>query len=179
MVELIASGIDVTDWRDAERRKDILLGELQHRVKNSLATVQAIMRFTARTAETKEALIESLQNRLGAISRTHDVLTQSDWNGGSLHRMLRDEIQPYADDVDTRLVIEGPDVTLPPDMALSLGLAIHELATNAAKYVALAQVTGTVTVEITQGDAGNLTRLRWSETGGPPVTAPQRTGFGS
>ncbi|AHM02981.1 Chemotaxis protein methyltransferase CheR [Roseibacterium elongatum DSM 19469] len=178
VVEVIPSGIDVTDWRAAEERKDTLLGELQHRVKNSLATVQSIMRFSARTAATKEVLIESLQDRLAAISRTHDALTRSDWSGKSLHEIISEEVAPYADAVSERLRIDGPDVLLPPDMALSVGLAIHEMTTNAAKYGALSAASGTVFVT-TEAENGRLTSLEWRERGGPPVNKPETKGFGS
>lgn len=176
--EIVPSAVDVTAWRETEARKDTLLAELQHRVKNVLATVQAITRFTARNTRTHEEFVEALGKRLAAISRTHDSLTRTDWGGQSLHRIIRGEVEPYVDAAGDRLVIEGDDVDVDPHPALSLSLAFHELATNAAKYGALSTETGQIWVRMQMADDAPLT-IEWRETGGPPVKAPDRNGFGS
>lgn len=178
VTELVPSGIDITDWKAAEARKDTLLAELQHRVKNVLATVQAVTRFTARHADTQEALVEGLQSRLIAMSRTHDALTRSDWAGHSLHAMITDEVSPYTGAGEEHLEIIGDDVLLEPSDALSLALALHELATNAAKYGALSTEAGRVTVTADVRDA-TLLGLHWCESGGPTVETSTRSGFGS
>lgn len=178
VIEIVPSGIDVTAWRSAERRKDVLLAELQHRVKNILATVQAITRFSARHADTRDALVASLTQRLAAISRTHDVLTRTDWGNQSLFDIIRAEVLAYIPEQDARLRLEGPDVSIDPNRALTLSLAIHELVTNAAKYGALSTDTGSLRVEVDQRDDGS-TSVIWREEGGPKVIAPTRRGFGS
>jgi two-component system CheB/CheR fusion protein len=177
VIEIVPSGIDITGWKEAEARKDTLLAELQHRVKNILATVQSVARFTARHSDTKEALIQSLTQRLAAISRTHDTLTRQDWSGQSLHDIVEREVAPYVDETNERVRFDGPDIHIEPHKALSLSLAFHELATNAAKYGALS-AGGAVTVCVESAD-GALSAVEWREAGGPPVTQPEETGFGT
>lgn len=177
VVEIIPSGIDITGWKEAEARKDTLLAELQHRVKNVLATVQAVTRFTARHSDTKEELVKSLSQRLAAISRTHDSLTRTNWGGQSLRDLVSNEVAPYIGDETSEIRFEGPDVVVDPHNALSLSLAFHELATNAAKYGALSN-NGTVVVSI-EKDGDALSSVEWREVGGPVVTEPTGTGFGS
>ncbi|MGR3512045.1 MAG: chemotaxis protein CheB [Paracoccaceae bacterium] len=177
VVEIVPSGIDITGWKAAEARKDTLLAELQHRVKNALATVQAVTRFTARHSDTKEDLVKSLSQRLAAISRTHDSLTRTDWVGQSLRDIVTAEVAPYVGDGSAELRFEGSNVVVDPHNALSLSLAFHELATNAAKYGALS-TEGTVTVTI-EAKGNALSSVVWQEAGGPPVAEPSGTGFGS
>ena len=169
---------DVTEQKAAEERRALLISELQHRVKNTLATVQSVARFTARHSADKEALVASLQDRLAAIARSHDALTQDNWSGQWLTTLIRNEVMPYDDGENGRLIIAGGDVWLNPAQVLSFGLALHELATNAAKYGALSVDTGRIEVEITAA-GGKLSRLVWQERGGPRVETPTRSGFGS
>jgi two-component system CheB/CheR fusion protein len=169
---------DVTERVEADRRKDILLAELEHRVKNILAVVQAIARFTARSSQDKEQMTRSLIDRLAAISRTHDALTEGGWRPQSLKGLVEAEIAPYAEPSNARYEYLGDDVWLDPAVALSLGLALHELTTNAAKYGALSTEEGKIRVTV-EGACGILRRLDWSESGGPPVTEPEREGFGT
>ncbi|MFP7673994.1 PAS domain-containing protein [Marivita sp. S0852] len=176
--EIVPSGIDITPYKEAEARKDTLLAELQHRVKNSLATVQAITRFTERHSDTKADLVASLSQRLAAISRTNDALTRTDWSGQSIYEIIQDEMAAYVDIQSDRLVLEGKDVVVDADKAQSLSLGIHELTTNAAKYGALKNDTGQVRVTITSAN-GMLKTLEWQESGGPKVTPPAQEGFGS
>jgi PAS domain S-box-containing protein len=177
VVEIVASAIDVTERVQAERRKDILLAELEHRVKNTLATVQSIARFSKRWASDKEELARNLSDRLAAIARTHDALTASGWEGEKLRALLRAEIGPYVDPDGDRLRYAGDDLLLSPANALPVGLAMHELATNAAKHGALSTAAGRIEVTVEARD-GELKRLEWREVGGPAVTPPEREGFG-
>ncbi len=147
-------------------------------MKNILATVQSVARFTARMAEDKDHMAESLIARLGAISRTHDALTSGGWKGQGLRALAEAEVAPYADPGDKRFVYHGDDVRLDPATTLSLGLALHELATNAAKYGAFSSDEGQVELSVTAED-GDLSRLEWREAGGPAVASPVREGFGT
>lgn len=169
---------DVTEQRAAEDRQSLLIAELQHRVKNTLATVQSVARFTARHSEDKAALVASLQDRLAAIARSHDALTRDNWSGQWLTTLIRNEIMPYDNETSDRVTITGDDVRLNPAQVMSFGLALHELATNAAKYGALSVDGGRVEISI-RAARGALSRLVWKEIGGPSVEAPTRTGFGS
>ncbi len=170
---------DVTERKAAEERQALLIAELQHRVKNTLATVQSVARFTARHSADKQAMVASLQDRLAAIARTHDALTRDNWGGQWLTTLIRNEVTPYDSKRAGRLRIAGADVLLSPAQAVSFGLALHELATNAVKYGALSVDEGQLEIEITAGRRGRLSRLVWQERNGPPVQAPEREGFGS
>ncbi len=160
--------------------RNSLTRELNHRVKNTLANVLSIISLTRRRATTLPEFADSLEGRIRALSATHDLLTQSDWGTTPVALVIRAELAPYAQDVLRHLTIDGPDVELAPNDALSLGLAVHELATNAAKYGALSVEQGRVSIhwEI----AGeNLARVEWIETGGPAIHAEQKRkrGFGT
>ncbi len=177
VTEIVPSGIDVTERVRAEERKDVLLAELEHRVKNTLATVQAVARFSKRWAKDKEDMARSLTDRLAAISRTHDALTAREWEGEQLRALLRSEFAPYADPDGNRLRYIGDDLFLSPRNALPVGLAIHELVTNAAKHGALSQEQGYIEITV-RADGHELRRLEWREVGGPPVRSPDSQGFG-
>jgi two-component sensor histidine kinase len=167
--------------KKATEHQRLLINELNHRVKNTLATVQAIAAQTLRTAETAEVAREAVELRLLALSRAHDVLTRESWDGADLTEVVSRALEPYQVHGESRLTITGPDVRLTPRMSLALAMALHELATNAVKYGALANKTGTIEVSWTvqNGAAPPRLSLYWSEAGGPPVTAPRRRGFGS
>ncbi|MCB2067083.1 MAG: CHASE domain-containing protein [Erythrobacter sp.] len=158
--------------------RNSLTRELNHRVKNTLANVLSIIALTRRRATDVGEFADGLDGRIRALSATHDLLTQSDWGSTPVRSVIDAELLPYAHGGDHTLVIEGNEVELAPNDALSLGLAVHELATNAAKYGALSQPGGTVSVRWTmRGEA--LLEVEWLERGGPPVK-PQRTrGFGT
>ncbi len=167
--------------RAADARQDLLIHELNHRVKNTLATVQSMARQTARSAATLDDFTGSFEARLLAMSQTHNVLTANHWEGAGLRGILSAELEPYAGGRPDRIRLDGPPVSLTPAVALPLGMAIHELATNAAKYGALSVETGQVAVEWGvewQAGAGTLS-VRWRESGGPAVSPPARTGFGT
>jgi len=158
--------------------RNSLTRELNHRVKNTLANVLSIIALTRRRAAGLEEFAESLDGRIRALSATHDLLTQSEWGTTPIRAVIVAELAPYAQGEDRALRLDGPDVELAPNDALSLGLAIHELATNAAKYGALSQPGGSVTVDWSLTVEG-LAKIRWREEGGPPVPAQRQRGFGT
>jgi PAS domain S-box-containing protein len=174
--------VDVTDAKVAEERRDLLINELNHRVKNTLATVQSIATQTLRNVLTADQARRDIEARLIALSRAHDVLTRENWEGASLREIAAQALAPYRSAGEARLLVAGPDVRLSPRMALALAMAFQELATNAVKYGALSNETGRVRIawRIGRGEGGRLAlSLRWEESGGPPVQAPARRGFGS
>ncbi|MDE2560630.1 MAG: CHASE domain-containing protein [Sphingomonadales bacterium] len=160
--------------------RNSLTRELNHRVKNTLANVLSIITLTRRRASDLDSFAQSLEGRIRALSATHDLLTQSDWGSTPVEAVVRAELAPYAQDAGRDLVLRGPDVELAPNDALSLGLAIHELATNAAKYGALSIDEGRVTVSW-KLLAADLARIEWTEAGGPPVdpAMARSRGFGT
>ncbi len=174
--------VDVTDAKVAEERRDLLINELNHRVKNTLATVQSIATQTLRNVLTADQARRDIEARLIALSRAHDVLTRENWEGASLREIAAGALAPYRGAGEARLLVAGPDVRLSPRMALALAMAFQELATNAVKYGALSNDVGRVRIawRIGRGGDGRLAlSLRWEESGGPPVQAPARRGFGS
>ena len=169
---------EVRNGRAMQERQVTMLHELNHRVKNTLATVQALARQSTREGE---ASGERLEARILALSKTHDLLTRDDWSGAPLTAILEGEIGPYRDGT-TRFLTEGPEVELPPRHVLSLGMTLHELATNAAKHGALSVPDGEVRVtwRVTTSEGGaRRLDLVWAEAGGPPTAPPERRGFGT
>ncbi len=181
---LIQQGVEDRDalaWFEQQSSiRNSLTRELNHRVKNTLANVLSIITLTRRRATGLEDFATSLEGRIRALSATHDLLTQSDWGTTPIRLVLEAELAPYAQGADPHVEMEGPDVELAPNDALSLGLAIHELATNAAKYGALSVPDGRVRVRWEMaGD--DRARIRWREIGGPALdpTARRKRGFGT
>jgi len=172
--------VDISERKRAEEQQAQLVRELHHRVKNTLATVQAIMGSTARSARTVEEFSTALIGRIGALAKTH-LLLSDETCATTFGEILHNELDAFADDTGGRITLDGPPVDVPLRLAVSLGMAIHELATNAAKYGALSiyggrlNVTWTVTIESTR----HTLNIDWVESGGPPVTAPTHCGFGS
>jgi two-component sensor histidine kinase/ActR/RegA family two-component response regulator len=158
------------------------MAELDHRVRNMLATILAMVRISSGHAATKQELAEALTGRITAMGRTHGRLTASGWRGVGLRQIVEDELQPYAGEGRV-LVEQSRDVVLPPKDAVNLSLVLHELATNAVKYGALSSDDGRVEIGWTQetGESGAApcVRLAWRERGGPPVEPPNRRGFGT
>ncbi|WP_395671247.1 HWE histidine kinase domain-containing protein [Phenylobacterium sp.] len=171
---LLSVQTDVTNAKREDSRRQLLVNELNHRVKNTLATIQSVAAQTMRSAPSLEAARRVFEDRLLALSRTHDVLTRRTWEGATVGEIAAAAAEPYG---PGRWRIEGPEVSLPPQIALSLSLALHELATNAAKYGALSGPEGEVEIDWASRD-GEL-RLTWRERGGPLVSAPTRRGFGT
>jgi PAS domain S-box-containing protein len=179
---IFCEGFDVTERRRAEEHQRLMVNELNHRVKNTLATVQSIAIQTLRGAGIPAAVREALTSRLLALASAHDVLTDEKWRGADIRELLEQTAAPYAALDDHKpLVLEGPRVYLAPKTSIALALAFHELATNAAKYGALSTAGGQVRVawSVTDSEAGRRLELVWRESGGPPVTPPTRTGFGT
>lgn len=158
--------------------RNSLTRELNHRVKNTLANVLSIIALTRRRATDIEDFADGLDGRIRALSATHDLLTQSDWGTTPVRAVIDAELLPYAHGSDHVVDLSGPDVELAPNDALSLGLAMHELATNASKYGALSQPGGKVTVHW-ESVSESLVRVEWLERGGPPVKVERKRGFGT
>ena len=177
IVGIFVQGHDVTDTVVAAERQKLMIDELNHRVKNTLATVQSIAMQTARFHPDPATFAEGFQARLLALSHTHDLLTRSHWEGAELGDILRHETEAHG---ASRVSANGPRVDLSPAAALSMGMIFHELATNAAKYGALSAPDGRVLVDWSIADqTSRRLRLVWRETGGPPPAPPGRKGFGS
>ena len=157
----------------------LLIEELNHRVKNTLAILQSIATQTFRSASKAER--EKFEGRLGALAEAHNLLSTEKWQGSDLHEVIARVLQPYLLNNPERVRISGPNVPVSPRIAVILSMIVHEIATNAAKYGALSNDTGTVTLdwEATTDNAKPKLRLVWAESGGPPVTAPVQRGFGS
>ncbi len=177
VVGIFVQGHEITENVLAAQRQKLMIDELNHRVKNTLATVQSIAIQTARSNTDPASFAETFQSRIMALSHTHNLLTQSHWEGADLRAILEHETEAYG---HTRISLNGPPVSLEPAVVLSLGMIFHELATNAAKYGALHTPEGRLLIDWALADqrAPKL-KLSWREMGGPKVTAPDRRGFGS
>jgi len=167
---------DIHERRVAEEHQRLLINELNHRVKNTLATVQAIAFQTLKGDISLKEARARFEARLMALSRAHNLLTEQNWGGASLHRVVSDSTEHLSGE-RARFRMAGEPVWLSPRAALALALALHELGTNAAKHGALSVDTGEVS--IAWRSEGGMLHLEWKETGGPPVAAPERRGFGS
>src|SRR6185437_146321 len=173
-VAIAGASRDLTEPKRAEELQRLLVNELNHRVKNSLATVQSIALQTLRSADDLPSARNALDARIVSLARAHDLLTDRSWSGADLRDVVLRALEPFAAE---QLELEGPSVDVPPRHALALSLALHELATNAAKYGALSVTVGRVKLRWF-ADAGAL-HLDWRERGGPVVTPPTRRGFGT
>jgi PAS domain S-box-containing protein len=170
---------DVTERRKTAQRQTMLVGELNHRVKNALAIVQSLVQASLRQATTKgaQAMAQTLAQRLQALHRAHDLLLESQWSGASLKAMVERELDPYRREGGPKIVIKGPDVLLPPQCTSILAMTLHELATNAVKYGALCQSTGQLGVTWKTA-RGNRLLLVWEERGAPIQPPKRGSGFG-
>jgi PAS domain S-box-containing protein len=173
--------VDITDAKVAEEHHRLLINELNHRVKNTLATVQSIASQTLRNASTSAEARDALEARLIALSRAHDVLTRENWEGAWIHEVVTQAISPFLGEGGRRFHHRGTDVRLPPRTALALAMAFQELATNAVKYGALSNGKGEIHLVWLLDHTSEVPRLflRWEERGGPEVVPPSRRGFGS
>lgn len=174
---------DITERKAAERRQKLLIDELNHRVKNTLATVQSLASQTVRGAATPAVFRERFEGRLIALSKAHDQLTTHHWESADLREILSASLAPYAGAGSERIVLRGEDLLLRPRAVLTLAMAFHELTTNAAKYGALSVPAGRVEIrwQPVQGNGFDRPRLQieWIEQGGPPVIEPTGRSFGS
>ena len=175
---LVGACTDITARKRQEEHRELLLDELNHRVKNTLAIVQSIAMQTLRGAASEAQVRDNLESRLVSLAKAHDVLTAGHWQGGDLKQLVRSSLQAYAQDGHPRFALEGRDLHLRPKALLAVAMALHELATNAVKYGALSNTTGQVKITWQATDNHHF-RLIWNESGGPAVIPPRRRGFGS
>jgi PAS domain S-box-containing protein len=177
VIGLVGVSVDITDRKRDEDRLRLMVNELNHRVKNTLATVQAIALQTLRGTNT--AIRGTLEKRLLAVASAHDVLTREKWEGAALEDVVTGALAPFGGRSSDRFEVSGPPLLLSPRAALALAMGLHELATNGLKHGALSAASGRVGIDwdITTGDSP-LLRLIWTERGGPKVSPPTRRGFG-
>jgi len=174
-VGLHVVGRDISERKRFERQQQMLVGELNHRVKNTLAIVQSLAHQSFEKDPTNRHAVASFEGRLQALAAAHNMLTRKNWESASLADVVTEALAPFC--APERCVVEGPMLMPPPSMAVALALATHELATNAAKYGALSNDSGRLSVRWSV-DAGVLT-FEWREAGGPTVLPVTRVGFGT
>ncbi len=168
--------LEIEHRRRIERHQNLLLDELNHRVKNSLATVQAMAMQTLKGVDAPAR--DTFLARLFALSAQHDLLTMDNWEGASLEGVVRRALRPWREEGNPRFTTDGPAVHLDTKRALALGMGFHELATNAARYGALSNTSGVVAVRWEIATDAKSLKLTWRESGGPPVVHPRQRGFG-
>ena len=183
IVQYFASFVDLTPHKQEQAFSRKLIDELNHRVKNTLATVQSIVWQALRSTSDPAGLKEAIESRLAALSRSHDLLTTESWKSAALVDLINDALEPFAvaDGRAERIVITGENVRFPPQAALALGIAFNELATNAVKYGAFSNGTGSIFIgwKIEPTSEGRQLSLEWREKDGPIVVPPTHNGFGS
>jgi PAS domain S-box-containing protein len=174
-VSVVGTVQDITERKAREEKEHLLMREISHRAKNVLSVVHAIARQTA--TRNPEDFIERFSERIQALSANHDLLVRNDWNGVEIEDLVRAQLAPFADLIGSRIAVHGAKLRLKAVSAQAIGLVLHELATNAGKYGALSTVRGRVNVW--WGIEGDTFTMNWIESDGPPVSAPERRGFGS
>lgn len=183
IIQHFISLVDVTKHERAREHAAMLIDELNHRVKNTLATVQSIVTQAVRNSPDPKVVRESIETRIAALSRSHDLLGREKWDGAGLHDLVGQALEPFAVAAGRaeRFTVEGENIRLTPKATLALGIAFHELATNAVKYGAFSNEAGKIAIAwtIETRDSGRWLSLLWRERDGPAVTAPSRKGFGS
>jgi len=172
---------DITARKQAEEQRALLMAELDHRLKNTFVAIQSIARQTCQNSASLDQFSEAFEARLMALSQTHNLLTLGEWRSAPLRDVIMMELVPYDTEGSRRIIVTGDEVQLDARQALALGLTVHELATNAAKYGALSVPNGNIAVawDVTTLNDGRVLRLRWVESGGPVVKKPLTRGFGS
>jgi PAS domain S-box-containing protein len=178
---IISGAVDITRYKEQQARIRLLMRELTHRAKNLLTVIQAIMRQTASNSTSVEDFETRFSARLQSLAGSHDLLVQEDWQGASMRDLVRSQLGHYGDRADSQIELSGEPLKIRPDAAQHIGMALHELATNATKYGALSSPTGKVRISwrVAEGPDGTpLCRLSWEESGGPPAAPPSRRGFG-
>jgi len=166
---------DITERKQHEEKEHLLMREINHRAKNMLSVVDSIAHQTA--TRSPEDFIERFSERIQALSANQDLLVRNEWNGVEIADLARAQLAHFADLIGSRIAVHGPMLRLKAASAQAIGLALHELATNAGKYGALSTDTGRV--DICWGTNGDTLTMSWTEREGPPVSAPQRRGFGT
>jgi PAS domain S-box-containing protein len=183
VVQYFASFVDLTKHKEDEARSKLLIEELNHRVKNTLATVQSIVWQATRTSSDPKLVQKAIETRLFALSRSHDLVTRENWESIGLLDIIHDAMEPFgvADGRAARIVIQGENIRFSPKSALVLSIVFNELATNAVKFGALSNEAGSILIGWTKEltPAGDRVLLHWQEKNGPPVMTPSRIGFGS
>ncbi|MFZ1079150.1 MAG: PAS domain S-box protein [Methylovirgula sp.] len=172
---------NVTTQKQREEHVRFLMRELTHRSKNLLAVIQAMARQSLSLHTSPEEFVARFTERLNGLAGSHDLLLSDDWAGASLIQLIRSQLQHYDDLFDSRIHLQGTDLILRPEAAQNIGIALHELSTNAAKFGALSVPDGTITVSwavVGDGDNARRMQLRWKEQSGPPVILPTHKGFG-
>lgn len=175
---VLGAAIDVTAHRKREEHIKFLLTELSHRSKNLLAVIQAMSSQTARTSSTVDDFQRQFMSRVHALAASHELLVGNDWKGALVQVLVERMLAPFREGTGHRFRLEGPAVHFNSQAAQAVGLAIHELATNAVKHGALSIAGGTVEIVWRLCDDGKTFRMSWRERGGPPITQPNSTGFG-
>ena len=177
---LAQAGLDAADQIVAQRLQRLVLEELHHRVKNTLAIVMAITTQSLRTAKSVNEGREAIEHRLVALGRVHDLLLQSNWASAKLSGILKAATDPFdRDNSSSRFIIQSSNIDVSPGAVLPLAMVLNELCTNAIKYGALSNATGRVSITSFIDDSQKLFRLKWAESGGPTVAVPTRRSFGS
>jgi two-component sensor histidine kinase len=184
VVQNFVSFVDLSKHKQAQAKAKMLIDELNHRVKNTLSTVQSIVWQAFRTPSDAAVTREAIESRLFALSRSHDLLARENWESAGLVDIVKEALDPFGvarNGRAERFVMAGSNIRLPPKATLALGIALHELATNAVKHGAFSNDRGTVLIRwrIEPTPEGDRLILHWQEKGGPPVTPPPRKGFGS
>jgi PAS domain S-box-containing protein len=166
---------DITERKEREETENLLMREINHRAKNMLSVVDAIAHQTA--TRNPEDFVERFSERIQALSANQDLLVRNQWNGVEIDDLVRAQLAHFADLIGSRIAMHGPKLRLNPASAQAIGLALHELATNAGKYGALSADTGRV--DVSWGSDGDTLTMSWTERDGPPVSTPQRRRFGT
>ena len=181
VIGLACAAVDISKRKEDEAHLRLLLRELTHRSKNLLAVIQAMARQTARHAGSIDGFLSQFSGRLQSLAAAHDLLVRESWHGASMRELIRAQLAAYIDEEGRRVSANGPAIVLKPEAAQSLGLALHELAANAARYGAFSADTGRVVIgwERAQTPRGEALALDWREEGGPPVKARRKRGFGT
>jgi two-component sensor histidine kinase len=177
--QIIGAATDVTERRRAEARQSLMVRELDHRVKNNLSTVLALIESTARTTQAVEQYRDALRKRIESLTAVHALLARSGWQGASVQDLARTAVAPFAPRGRDCLTVLGGEAVIAPPLATPLCMAMHELATNASKHGALSNGTGRVTVRArADGEVSPALLIEWMETGGPAVSPVERRGLG-
>ena len=176
---LAQAGIDAEQREDADRLQKLILEELHHRIKNTLATVSAIAAQSLRTATSIEHGQEAIESRLQALGRAHDLLLQAQWSSANLAHIIRGATEPYDSQGEGKFLIQGPDLRIASAAVIALAMTLNELCTNTTKFGALSVPAGRIGIAWTIDRKTKRLHLTWTESGGPAVQAPTRRSFGT